>query len=300
MKHMRLICTVAALVAVGGWAVTDACEDKKTSQASAASYANAASSSQCASSKAGSRAKGVSATTAAHAGCSAEQMAACKAAMEANAQTASMDHCGAAKTTAVTASAGDHCGAKSTKTSAVTASAGDHCGAKGAKTSAVTASAGDHCAAKSTSAMAAGAGHCNGQGIVKAAQLSHHAGCDACMDMAGCASEIEAVGASSQIVPLKNGVMFVYTADAPSKVRAVQAALARRTERMTAMTTAGDKASLCSECKAMRGAAASGKLNREVVNIEGGCLSMLTSTDPKIVARIHSMTGVQVAARVKL
>jgi hypothetical protein len=149
--------------------------------------------------------------------------------------------------------------------------------------------------------MAAGAGHaCNGQGAAKAAYMSNHHDCDACMDMSGCAEEIGAVGASSQMVPLKNGVMYVYTADSPAKVRAVQTALSRRSERMMAMTTAGEKARLCSECKAMRGAAASGKLNREVVNIEGGCLTLMTSNDPRIVAKIHSMSGVQVASRVKL
>ena len=273
MKQVGLFCTVIAVAAFGGWAITDACEKDKTSQASAASYASA------------------------H--CTAAQAAACKANMAkgANAVTASMDHC-ADKASAATAST-DHC---ADRTSAATA-AMDHCAGKA---SAATASM-DHCAGMSMSAaghscltgkaagVTAGSHVCNG-----AATASSHIDCDACADMVGCAEQINSVGASSQVVPLKNGVMFVYTADSPGKVRAVQAALARRSERMAAMTAAGDKTHLCSECKAMRGAAASGKLTREVVNIEGGCLTLMTSNDPHIVAKIHSMAGVQTASRTKL
>jgi hypothetical protein len=42
----------------------------------------------------------------------------------------------------------------------------------------------------------------------------------------------------------------------------------------------------------MRGAMASGKLNREVVNIEGGALALMTSSDPAMVAKIQSMLDV--------
>src|SRR5439155_8202703 len=125
-----------------------------------------------------------------------------------------------------------------------------------------------------------------------------HSECDACADMAQCAQELSGIGATAQIVPLKNGVMFVYTVDNPSKVRAVQTALARRSERMVRMTSA-ESAHLCNECKSMRGAAASGKLEREVVNIEGGALALMTSNDARIVARLHAMAGSPVAARIK-
>jgi len=80
-----------------------------------------------------------------------------------------------------------------------------------------------------------------------------HADCDACHDMASCGAELDAAGAHSQVVSLKNGVIFVYTADTPAQVRAVQAAMVRRTERLNALLTAGDKAKLCDECKLMRG-----------------------------------------------
>jgi len=206
-------------------------------------------------------------STTAHEGshCSAAQAAACKAAA-ANASTASMDHC--AKGAA--------------------AASMDHC-ANGANAS---AAAMKHCA-KGASAAAASAAlpNCGGQGMTRVAAQSGHADCDACKDMAACEQEIQAAGGRSQIVPLKNGVMYVYTAGTTAGIRAVQAAVTHRSERMAAISSAGDKAQLCSDCKEMRGAIASGKLNREVVSIEGGCLTLVTSNDPAIVARLHAMAG---------
>jgi hypothetical protein len=162
-------------------------------------------------------------------------------------------------------------------------------GAKGA-------SAGSTCGEKSS---AAAAGTCSGHGMTTTAARSSHGDCDACEDMAGCEQEIESAGANTQVVPLKNGVMFVYTADSPSSVHAVQAAMARRNDRMVQFAAAGDKAHLCSSCKEMRGATASGKLSREVVNIEGGCLTLVTSNEPSLVAKIHAMAGITTASRVK-
>ena len=53
----------------------------------------------------------------------------------------------------------------------------------------------------------------------------------------------------------------------------------------------GDRAKLCPECKMVRGAIASGKLTRETVNIEGGCLTLMTSSDPSMVSKLHTMAG---------
>ena len=103
--------------------------------------------------------------------------------------------------------------------------------------------------------------------------------------------DFAAMGAYNEEL-VKNGVMLVYTASAPSGVRAVQAAMTRRSDRLAAITASGDRASLCGECKSMRGAVASGKLNREIVNIEGGCLTLMTSTDPAMVAKLQAMAGV--------
>jgi hypothetical protein len=163
----------------------------------------------------------------------------------------------------------------------------DH-GAKGA-------AAGASCGEKA----AAAGGTCAGHGMTTTAARSIHGDCDACQDMAVCEQEIEAAGASTQVVPLKNGVMFVYTADTPASVHQVQAAMARRYDRMVQFAATGTKAHLCSSCKEMRGAAASGRLSREVVNIEGGCLTLVTSSDPALVAKIHAMAGITIASRVK-
>ena len=124
--------------------------------------------------------------------------------------------------------------------------------------------------------------------------------CDACDDWELCASELESVGASMQVMPLRNGVMRVFTAATPAGARVVQAALARHFERMTGLITAGENARLCSSCRAMRGAAASGKLSREIIKIDGGCITLTTSADPAIVMRIHAETGLPTPAPPKL
>jgi hypothetical protein len=149
------------------------------------------------------------------------------------------------------------------------------------------------CKAKGASAVTAGSPSCSGHGTAA------HMNCDGCADMAKCDAEVKAAGGQTQVVKLKNGVMFVYTAAGPAQVRAVQAALARRSDRLAAMAAAGDKAKLCPGCRDMRGAMASGKLTREIVTIEGGCLSLMTSNDPAIVAKLHAMAGTEMAARSK-
>jgi hypothetical protein len=164
------------------------------------------------------------------------------------------------------------------------------CGANGA--SAVTAG-GEIGNGKGSCAAHAAGGKCDGRGMAAAADRSSHTGCEACSDMAFCESEVQSVGAMVQVVPLKNGVMYVYTANGSSKVQAVQASMARRNDHLTAIMAAGDKARLCSACKAMRGAVASGKLNRELINIEGGCLTLMTSSDPAMVAKIYDMAGIK-------
>ncbi len=126
-----------------------------------------------------------------------------------------------------------------------------------------------------------------------------HADCDACAGWAACLNELQAAGASMQVVKLKNGVMYVCTADSPAKVRVVRASLARRNERLKAISSAGDRARLCPECRILRGAAVSGKLSRELINIEGGCITVTTSSDPEVVGKIHLMAGFAPPAAVK-
>jgi hypothetical protein len=132
---------------------------------------------------------------------------------------------------------------------------------------------------------------CGGEGMASMASRNGHDDCDACGDMVKCAEQIESAGGRTQMVPLKNGVMFVYTAETAEGIRAIKAAITERNERINSYASAGNKAHLCPQCKSMRGAAASGKLTREVVSIEGGCLTLMTSNDPAIVAQLHAMTG---------
>jgi hypothetical protein len=122
---------------------------------------------------------------------------------------------------------------------------------------------------------------------------SMHIDCDACADMANCSDQLKSQGTQTQVVPLKNGVMFVYTAVTPGAVRAVQAAMVRRTEKLNAITASGDRANLCPDCRTMRGAMASGKMHRETVNIEGGCLTLFTSSDPVMVSKLRAMATAQ-------
>lgn len=317
MKQARLVFTTLAVLMAWSVATAVACDQDKTTKASAAAVSSDASkcpyatAAQCKAAKASAAAHGACPYSAS---CPHTSAAACKAAMSTAVVAVENGSCSAAKATAVTASTD---GASSAaRTTAVTASSGSCCASKGAASAAAASAAGgSYSAAKSAAAsgtcshgaksasalMVDGAGmSCNGHGMTTAAAPSMHGDCDACVDMADCQREIESAGASTQVVPLKNGVMYVYTADSPASVHAVQAALARRNDRMAQIaSSSGSKVHLCGSCKEMRGAAASGKLSREVVNIEGGCLTLVTSNDPTIVAKIHAMAGITTAAKVK-
>lgn len=200
---------------------------------------------------------GATATTAAHAA-----HAGCTAEMAAacmsNAAVASAMGCETKGTTATVAS--------STK-SAKAAKGGDCCAMKGASTTAVAAS--------------------------KGAAYD----CSACADWTACEQDVQALGARAQVVALKNGAMIVYTAESAAEVKAIQATVAKRHEKLLSALAAGGSKSLCPECKALRGAIASGKLHREVVNVERGCMTLLTSNDQSVVTRIRNMTGQPVAMR---
>jgi hypothetical protein len=284
MRHLRHILPALALVAAT-WATQGAaCDKDKATSASAAGKASACSAEMAAQ-------------------CTPEMAAACKAM---GMKTADGKNCSAAKTSAKNASAS---GCPYMNSSAKSA-AYDHCSA--AKGAAVTASAngcasktsaagsGDACSAKGkTTAISAGSS-CSGSGMANVAGGMSHADCDACADMAHCTEELEAAGARTQVVPLKNGVMFVYTAESPGKVNAVQSAMSRRSERLAQIVSSGDKAHLCPECKTFRGAMASGKMTREVVNIEGGALTLMTSDDPALVAKIHAMVDSHKNGRAKI
>jgi hypothetical protein len=150
----------------------------------------------------------------------------------------------------------------------------------------------DHCGAKSASATAVVAGlrcaeHQNG--------VAHD--CSACEDWMQMDKDARTIGARSQIVALKNGAMIVFTADSPAQVKQLQAMVAKRNDRMTAAYAGASDLTLCDDCKQLRGAIASGKLNREVVNVERGVMELVTSNDRAVVQRIRAMTGQPIAMR---
>lgn len=287
MKHLRLSLLVLPLALAGTWAnQATACDKDKSTAA-----------------------------TAAHASCSAEMAAACTPEMAAackaskstktsavtaastaasTTKSASMDCC-ATKSAKTAVASRD---AKSAKGTTVASSAGGCMGMMDAAL--VTAASQGSCAPGSkTTAMAAGSGgQCSSKSSTSATRTAHGE-CDACSDMLLCNGELETAGTRTQVVPLKNGVMFVYTAEEPGGVNAVQSAMARRSQRLSQIVTAGDRAQLCADCKMMRGAIASGKMTREVINIEGGALTLMTSTDPAMVKKIRSLVDGNKIARAK-
>ena len=246
-------------------------------------------------------------TASSNGACTAEMAAKCTPEMAAACKSSGAHAAMAKKTSnmAMTAdNAADHCA----KTSA-TSAASSCCAMKGARASAKTAAAqgakkpsavvaGSSCSASkgaaSTTAgydavVTGGGASCGGKGVGAMTGNSAH-GCDACADMAMCESELKSAGSQYQVVPLKNGVMYVYTASDARDVRSVQTAISRRTDRINSLASV-QGVKLCPECKRMRGAMASGKLTREVVNIEGGSISLVTSSDPTMVAKLYAMAG---------
>jgi hypothetical protein len=152
---------------------------------------------------------------------------------------------------------------------------------------------GSACCMGTAGAMAA-SGRCETKGA-----SAHNADCSVCLDEATCDESLRGMGVRSQVLELRNGAMIVYTADSPAGVRSLQATVARYNDHIMSSYTNGSDARLCGECKAFRGAMASGKFTRELVNVRNGCQILLTSSDKHIVERIHDMANAPVAARVK-
>jgi hypothetical protein len=286
----------------------------------------------------GASATTASATAKSNAACTAQMAKTCTAAAAAHcpmkgasaaaatAKTSSMDACcaghGAAATTAVKSGPSNQaidaefagaCAAHGAKATAVMASAGGACphGAKSAamangacadhaKTTAATAGAGS-CAAHGArnAVMAEAAPSCGGRGMLRTSGTAVHPDCEACLGMQACEATLRKLGASMQVVSLKNGVMYIYTADR-AHLRGVQQELVHRRDQMAIFASAGSSHHLCPDCRQMRGAAMSGKLTTEVVSADDRCISLMTSSDPTIVSRIHALAGLSPAARAKL
>ena len=285
MKHLRLIAITFALTACTAASIAIASGDKTAN----ASASNKTGEDCCAM-------KGK--TTATAASTSNKSTGACTAEMAANCTPEMKAACAAMKTTAASAkgktnatvASMDHCAGM--KASATTASM-DHCAAM--KNTATAASASCSMKKNATTAMAAGS-KCSSHGNASAMA---HGDCSACEELAMCEEDVRSTGARSKVVALKNGAMVVYTADSPENVRAVQNTVSRRNEQMLSAMKASTDGKLCNDCRSMRGAMASGKLHREVVNVESGCMTLITSTDRAIVQKIHAMTGAQMAVHVK-
>ena len=261
MKKRLMVAFVVTAVSAAGWAIwVNACDRDKQTSASTAS-------------------------TAAHEGCAAK----------AGATTAGMT-CAGHGTSATTASMNgghDGCGGRSMKgaTAATASMSGGHDGCAGkSMTGATATNAGVVCDSRFMGAGMIGAPGCANHGT-SASTAAMEATCDACAEMLTCSGQLSASGVQTQIVPLKNGVMFVYTTDTAAHVRAVQNAIARRGDHLNTLAQAGDHAKLCPECRAARGAIASGKLTRETVNIEGGCMTLVTSSDPALVSKLRAMAA---------
>lgn len=276
----------AALVGTGATVLGDACGEKTTTARTRSTSNHAV-------------------TAGSNGACTAEMAAKCTPEMAAACKSHGAHAAMTKKSNmAITAdNAADHCA----KPSAASA-ASSCCAMKGAKASATTSvfhgakksasvaagSSGSAKGAASTTAgydavVSGGGASCGGKGVGAMTGNSAH-GCDACADMAMCESELKSAGSQYQVVPLKNGVMYVYTATNARDVRAVQTAISRRTDRINSLASV-QGAKLCPDCKRMRGAMASGKLTREVVNIEGGSISLVTSSDPAMVTRLYAMAG---------
>lgn len=123
--------------------------------------------------------------------------------------------------------------------------------------------------------------------------------CEACGAWEVCAMDLESAGAGMQTMPLRNGVMSVYTAGTPDGVRVIRNALTRYVEHLVALTMTGDAVRLCPHCRLMRGAAASGRLAREVVPVEGGAMLLMTTPDPALMQLLRTEAGIEPAPRTR-
>jgi len=233
--------------------------------------------------------------------CTAEMAAQCtpamRAACEKNAAVAAAMGCNPKGVSATNASATKMTGGKCDMAHGASKTAMAHgasCGMKGASATTASVAAGaDHCESmKNSSASAVSAG------MKCSAHMSGAAhDCSACEDWSSCEQDVRSLGAKAQVVSLKNGAMIVYTAERKTDVNALQTVVAKRNDKMTAALSAGSDKKLCDDCKQLRGAMASGKLHREVVNVERGCMTLITSNDRVVVQKIRAMTGQPVAMR---
>lgn len=186
-----------------------------------------------------------------------------------------------------------------TAANAVATKSGSCCASGATNATAAASAKGSSCGVGTATAAAKSAGCCMGASAAANCDMKGvHGACAVCSDEATCGNDLRSSGVRSQVVALRNGAMLVYSADAPEGVRALQATVARFNDHIMNAYNSGS-ATLCGGCKTFRGAMASGKFVRELVNVKNGCQVLLTSTDRSLVRRIHDMTGAQMAVRVR-
>ena len=124
--------------------------------------------------------------------------------------------------------------------------------------------------------------------------------CEACGAWEVCAMELEGAGAGMQVhAPAQRRHVASTPPARPRGMRVVRSALTRYQQHMLALTTTGDAVRLCPACRLMRGAAASGRLTREVIPVEGGGILLMTSPDPAVVAMLRAEAGIAPAPRTR-
>ena len=306
MKSLRLL-ALALLATASVVSVASACDATKSAANASCPHGKTTATAAVAAkgqtpsvhASGGCSAEAITARTAANGGksnmsgqCTAEMAAQCtpamRAACEKNAAVAAAMGCNMKGASATTAAApGGKCDLSK---AAGKMANGAGCTAHGSTSA--TAAGTDHCAAAKNAATAASAGM---KCAAHANAVVHD--CSACEDWADCEQDVRSLGAKAQVVGLKNGAMIVYTADRKGDVKALQSVVAKRNEKMVAALSAGSDKKLCDECKQLRGAMASGKLHREVVNVERGCMTLITSNDRDVVQKIRAMTSQPVAMR---
>jgi len=278
MNRRLLVPALAVAALFTTWAVVSACDKSKESHTTAAAAATASAKGECsyaknavtADAKGACSYRSTNVTAEAHGGCSSKASTVTANAHGAcpHAVGAGHESCAAFKGAGVTAA---HEGCTVSRASAAVFAAHE-----GGQVDAVLT--GSSCS-----------------GLKSTGHTASKTGCAICDEYASCDEKLTMAGAVTQVVPLKNGVMFVYTANVENQTHAVQSAVHRRNDRIAEIAAAGMEVPLCDGCKAMRGAMASGKLHREVVNIEGGSLTLVTSEDPTVVKALQEYSGLKTA-----
>jgi hypothetical protein len=112
-------------------------------------------------------------------------------------------------------------------------------------------------------------------------------GCDRCTVQASFAEKIRSLGATIELVELKNGVGVLYATEDPRNVARVQKAAEWAKQELQAIAEDPGNYQLCSYCKAT--IAVFSKVDREVVRTGQGALFLMRSDDPEAVRALKTL-----------